>query len=91
MIEGIHRVDFNKPLHYPGVIGGHCLIPNTELLLKSYNSKFLRLILESNERRKEGIRDEGVRGEVGKVRKRAEALTRELMKKVGVDNYSGLC
>lgn len=91
MLEDIHRARFNKPLHYPDVIGGHCLIPNTELLLKSYDSEFLRLILESNEKRKEEIRDEGVRGEVEKVRKRAEALQRKLMKKIGVDNYSGLC
>jgi len=51
----------------------------------------LRLILESNEKRKEEIRDGGVRGEVEKVRKRAEALQKKLMKKIGVDNYSGLC
>jgi UDP-N-acetyl-D-mannosaminuronate dehydrogenase len=74
MIEDIHRVDLNKPLHYPDVIGGHCLIPNTVLLLKSYDSKFLRLILESNEKRKEEIKDEDVRREVEKIKKRVEVL-----------------
>jgi hypothetical protein len=62
------------------VIGGHCLIPNTELLLKSYYSEFLRLILESNEKRKREIKDQNVSEEVEKVRKRAEALQEELMK-----------
>lgn len=44
-----------------GVIGGHCLIPNVELLLKSYDSEFLRLILKSNERCKERVKDENIR------------------------------
>ena len=78
MIEDIHRVHFNKPLHYPGVIGGHCLIPNTQLLLKTYDSDFLRLILESNQKRKEEIKDEDVFREVEKIRGRVEALEKEL-------------
>ncbi|MGB9854575.1 MAG: GDP-mannose dehydrogenase [Candidatus Bathyarchaeales archaeon] len=86
MIEDIHRVHFNKPLHYPGVIGGHCLIPNTELLLKVYDSEFLRLILKSNEKRKKEITDEVVRLEVDKVKKRAENLEKELASKSGYIN-----
>jgi len=78
MLENIHRVRRNKPLHYPDVIGGHCLIPNIELLLKSYDSTFLRLILESNEKRKKEIKDESVRREVERVRKRVEALEKEI-------------
>ncbi len=39
-LEDTHRVRFDD-LMFPGVIGGHCLIPNTELLLKSYDSEFL--------------------------------------------------
>ncbi|MEM3698081.1 MAG: GDP-mannose dehydrogenase [Candidatus Bathyarchaeia archaeon] len=81
MIEDIHRVHFNKPLHYPGVIGGHCLIPNTELLLKVYDSEFLRLILKSNEQRKKEIENESVRMEVEKVKERVEALEKDLLKK----------
>ena len=49
---------------FPGVIGGHCLIPNTELLLDAYDSEFLRLILKSNEKRKEEVKDEAVKAEV---------------------------
>lgn len=82
MLEDIHRVDLNKPLHYPDVIGGHCLIQNAELLLSVYDSQFLRLILESNEKRKTEIKDADVRDEVEKVRKKAEALQTELMRKL---------
>ncbi|MEM3458320.1 MAG: GDP-mannose dehydrogenase [Candidatus Bathyarchaeia archaeon] len=83
MLEDIHRLRLNKPIHYPDVIGGHCLIPNTELLLSVYDSKFLRLILESNEKRKEEIEDEVVKGEVEKVKKRADMLQKELMRRLG--------
>ena len=75
-LEDTHRVRFDRPIHFPDVIGGHCLIPNTELLLKSYDSELLRLILESNEKRKEEIKDQDVRREVEKVRKRVQALER---------------
>jgi len=44
------------------------------LLLESYDSEFLRLILGSNEKRKEEIEDEDVRREVEKIKKRVEAL-----------------
>lgn len=80
VIEQIHRVRLDRPLWYPGVIGGHCLIPNTELLLESYDSDFLRLILKSNEKRKEEIEDEGVYEEVERVKRRVESLQRDLMK-----------
>jgi UDP-N-acetyl-D-mannosaminuronate dehydrogenase len=76
MLEDIHRVRFNKPLHYPDVIGGHCLIPNVELLLRRYDSRFLRLILESNEKRKEEIKDDDIKSDVEKIRKRVKALER---------------
>ncbi len=85
MLEEIHRIDFNKPLHFPDVIGGHCLIPNTELLLSAYDSKFLRLIVESNERRKEEIKDAKIREEVEKVKKRAIALENDLKAKHKLD------
>lgn len=80
MLEDIHLIRFNKPLHFPDVIGGHCLIPNTELLLKSYDSKFLQLILKSNEKRKEEIKDEDIKSEVEKIRKRVKALERLIIK-----------
>ncbi|HML02495.1 MAG TPA: GDP-mannose dehydrogenase [Candidatus Bathyarchaeia archaeon] len=79
MLEDIHRARLNKPIHYPDVIGGHCLIPNTELLLTVYDSKFLRLILESNEKRKTEIGDKAVRVDIEKVKRRADNLQRDLM------------
>jgi hypothetical protein len=54
------------------------LIPNTELLLKSYDSEFLRLILKSNELRKVEIKDKTIKAEADKVAARAEALEKEL-------------
>lgn len=82
-LEDTHRVKFDRPVMFPDVIGGHCVIPNTELLLKSYDSEFLRLVLDSNEKRKEEIKDEDVRREVEKVRKRAEALEKWFAKDTG--------
>jgi len=82
MLEDIHRLRLNKPLHYPSVIGGHCLIQNTELLQSVYDSEFLRLILKSNEKRKEEIKDKKVYEEAENVRKRTEALEKELMRRL---------
>ncbi|MGA2386465.1 MAG: GDP-mannose dehydrogenase [Candidatus Bathyarchaeia archaeon] len=77
-LEDTHRVRLDRPVMFPGVIGGHCLIPNTELLLDAYDSEFLRLILESNEKRKEEVKDKAVQAEVEKVAARAVALEKEL-------------
>ena len=77
-IEDTHKERFDRPVMFPGVIGGHCLIPNTELLLKSYDSEFLRLILKSNEKRKEEIKDPTVKAEADKVAARAIALEKQL-------------
>lgn len=57
----------------------------TELLLKSYDSEFLQLILRSNEERKKEIKDEIIYAEVEKVRERAEVLQKKLVDKLRVD------
>lgn len=72
-IEDTHRVRHDRPLMFPGVIGGHCQIPNIELLLKTYESKFLRIVLESNEKRKEEIKDTEIVKEIEKIKERVEA------------------
>ena len=77
-LEDTHRIRFDRPVMFPGVIGGHCLIPNTELMLKAYDSEFLRLIMSSNERREEEIKDKTVKAESDKVAARVQALEREL-------------
>ena len=78
-LEDTHRVRIDRPVMFPGVIGGHCMVPNIELLLESYDSEFLCLILESNEKRKAEIKDKGVYEEVERIRGRTEVLQRELM------------
>ncbi len=80
-LEDTHRLRLDRPVMFPGFIGGHCLIPNIELLLNVYDSEFLRLILKSNEKRKEEIKDKHVQKEVDNIRKRAETLEKELMEK----------
>ena len=77
-LEDTHRQRFDRPVMFPGVIRGHCLIPNTELLLKSYDSEMLRLILESNQKRKEEIKDRAVKAEAEQVAARAIKLEKEL-------------
>lgn len=41
-----------KVLFQPGVIGGHCVMPNVELLEQRFQSDFLKLMKKSNEERK---------------------------------------
>jgi UDP-N-acetyl-D-mannosaminuronate dehydrogenase len=77
-LEDTHRVRLDRPIMFPGFIGGHCLIPNTELLLQSYDSEFLQLILKSNQKRKEELEDKTVQKEARKIAHRAEALEKEL-------------
>jgi len=79
-LEDTHRVRFDRPPMFPDVIGGHCLIPNTKLLLEVYESEFLRLILKSNEKRKEEIKREEIRNEVEKIRERVKKLEKDLIK-----------
>ncbi len=80
MLEDVHKVRLNKPPHFPGVIRGHCLIPNTKLLLNSYDSEFLKLILKSNELRKEEIKNKNIQAEVEIIKQRVKALEEQLQK-----------
>jgi UDP-N-acetyl-D-mannosaminuronate dehydrogenase len=83
-LEDTHRQRLDRPVMFPGYIGGHCLIPNTELLLKTYDSDMLRFILESNEKRKEEMKDPSIKAEAEKVAVRADALQKELTGKKNV-------
>ncbi|UCG36037.1 MAG: hypothetical protein JSV64_05250 [Candidatus Bathyarchaeota archaeon] len=42
-----------RPVFYPGIIKGHCVIPNAKMLEELYQSPFVKVILDSNEKRKE--------------------------------------
>lgn len=80
-LEDTHRVRLDRPIMFPGFIGGHCLIPNTELLLQSYDSEFLKLILKSNQKRKDEIKDKAVQKEAAKIADRVEKLEKEVGEK----------
>lgn len=67
-IGEIHEKLGDKPPLYPGVIGGHCLIPNTKILYSVYKSKFLEAILESNAKRLKEIEDPSIRREVEELK-----------------------
>jgi UDP-N-acetyl-D-mannosaminuronate dehydrogenase len=69
-IEDTHRIRSDRPVMFPDVISGHCLIPNVELLLESYDSKLLRLILDSNEKRKEEVKDKRILEEVERIKRK---------------------
>jgi len=77
-LEDTHRVRLDRPILFPSVIGGQCLIPNAKLLLKAYDSEFVELILKSNERRDKEIRDTKIQAEVDKIKRRVERLSKEL-------------
>jgi len=65
-----HRVEGNKPPFYPDVIGGHCLIPNVELLNCGLDSPMLNAILQSNILRVGELEDSEFRVEVEKVKEK---------------------
>jgi UDP-N-acetyl-D-mannosaminuronate dehydrogenase len=77
-LEDTHRQRYDRPIMFPGYIGGHCLIPNTELLLKAYDSDLLRLILKSNEKRREEMKNPQINAEAQIVAQRAIALEKAL-------------
>src|SRR5262249_8296758 len=51
--------------YFPGFIGGHCVIPNIDLLLQSYSSDLLEAVLKSNELRAAEL---GVASDAGRRR-----------------------
>ncbi len=38
----------DRPVMFPDVIGGHCLLPNSKLLLEEFEPEMLKMIMESN-------------------------------------------
>lgn len=41
-----------RPVFFPGIIGGHCLMPNAEILDSQYDSPFVKALIESNEKKR---------------------------------------
>ena len=85
-LEDTHKVRFDRPIHFPGVIGGHCLISNAELLSKSYDSDFIKLILASNEKRKKEMEDPEIAEEADKIKDRVQALETKVIKMESTSN-----
>ena len=57
-IEFFEEIDFlPRQRYFPGFIGGHCVVPNINLLLKVESSPLLEAILDSNERRAVELKD----------------------------------
>ena len=67
-VSEVHEVLKDRPIYYPDVIGGHCLIPNTEILLSEFDSDLLRFVLKSNKMRREELEDAEVSEEVKRVK-----------------------
>jgi UDP-N-acetyl-D-mannosaminuronate dehydrogenase len=59
-----------RPVYYGGFIEGHCVIPNALLLQQAFHSKFIEVILESNEKKKDelNLENEGNRKQIEKLR-----------------------
>ncbi len=72
LIADDHRILKDRPLYYPGFIGGHCLMPNVNLLLEAYRSYLFRWVKQSNICRCEEIADPAIRAEVEQMRVRVE-------------------
>ena len=65
-----------KPIWFPSVIEGHCVMQNIDLMLQAYDIGFLHLIKESNDFRKEEINeDEKLKLDIEKIK-----LIKERMK-----------
>lgn len=54
----IEEVDFLPSHIFPGFIGGHCVMPNIDLLKRSFDSRFLDAIVESNKRKQQEMEAE---------------------------------
>ncbi|MEM4885583.1 MAG: GDP-mannose dehydrogenase, partial [Thermofilum sp.] len=75
-IGEVHEVLKDRPVYYPDFIGGHCLIPNTEILRAVHPSKLFDFVVESNEKRKLELKDPKVREEVEELKKYFLQLTK---------------
>lgn len=75
-IAEVHEVLGDRPVYFPDYIGGHCLIPNTEILNKAYPSKLFEFVLESNEKRRKEVEDPRVKREIEDTKKLFLKLTR---------------
>jgi UDP-N-acetyl-D-mannosaminuronate dehydrogenase len=74
VVSFYEEIPFFPPVKYsPGIIGGHCVMPNIEILTRSTSSEMLKAIQSSNQ---EKIRREE-RNDAGKRSQKPTMLSRE--------------
>jgi UDP-N-acetyl-D-mannosaminuronate dehydrogenase len=57
----MEEIDFLPPVGFqPGYIGGHCIMPNLELLEQVRSSQFIDVMRESNSRRERELQERGL-------------------------------
>ena len=56
--EGDRGTGHDRPIVFPGYIGGHCVTPNIEKINKAYPSLLMEAVLKSNEQRKKELEGE---------------------------------
>ena len=76
-IEDTHRQRHDRPVMFPDAIGGHCLLPNSKLMLSELEPEMLKFILESNEIQIQQMKDPKVAAESRKVAQRVSKFESE--------------
>ncbi len=71
-IEDTHLQRHDRPVMFPSAIGGHCLLPNSKLMLSEFEPEMLKMIVESNTQMIEELKDPKVAAESRKVALRVE-------------------
>jgi UDP-glucose 6-dehydrogenase len=77
----LHECSLARPPSYPDVIGGHCVIPNIDLLLSVYDSDFLKAVKESNIKRKEEIKNPEIAKEIAEIKEIVSAFWKNLLER----------
>ena len=81
-IEDTHMQRHDRPVMFPDVIGGHCLLPNSKLMLGELEPEMLKLIIESNESQIEQMKDPKVTLDTKKVALRVSKSEAEQDKQI---------
>ena len=81
-IEDTHRQRHDRPVMFPNIIGGHCLLPNSKLMLSKFEPEMLKLIIESNDRMSTEIKNPEVLAQIKKVTNRVTGFEKEQDKQV---------
>ncbi len=81
-IEDTHCQRHDRPVMFPDEIGGHCLLPNSKLMLGEFEPEMLNLIIESNNRMIVEKKDAKVSAQVKKVANRVASFEKEQDKQV---------